>query len=69
MRKVNIGKGFIEVREVKQTSSKSVSKRETFTTIERTIWDVDGELYIKYKGDDLRVYLFKGETNYYWART
>jgi len=64
-----MGKGFIEVREVEQTSSKSVSKRETSTTIERTIWVIGTELWIKYKGDDLRVHPLKGETNYYWART
>ena len=68
MRKVNTGKGFIEVREVKQTSNKSVSKSETFTTIERVIWAIGTELWIKYKGDDLRVYPFKGERNYYWTR-
>tara|TARA_R100000541_G_C1897352_1_gene84091 strand:+ start:96988 stop:97197 length:210 start_codon:yes stop_codon:yes gene_type:complete len=67
MNKVNLGKGYVEVREVKQLSNKSIRKGEVFTTVERTIWKIDQQLWIKYKGHDLRVYPFPNDPNYYRA--
>lgn len=67
MSKVNLGKGYVEVREVKQLSSKSIRKGEVFTTVERVIWKTGDQLWIKYKGQDLHVYPFPDDPSYYRA--
>lgn len=67
MKKYNCGKVFVEVKEVKQLSSKSIEKGEVFTIVKRTLWVIDTENWIKYKGHNLRAYPIKDGSGYYRA--
>lgn len=67
MNKVNLGKVWVEVREVKRLNNNTIKKGEVFTTVERTLWGIGDQLWIKYKGHDLRVSKYKGDENLYYA--
>ena len=67
--RINKGKVFAQVREVKQVSSKNINKREVFTIIERTLWLIDNKHYIKYEGAYHLAYPFNDGSGYYNVHT
>lgn len=68
MNKLNLGKVWVEVTEVKRLNNRTINKGEVVTTVQRTLWSMDGQLFIKYKGHTLKVSRYKGDEDLYYTR-
>lgn len=68
MNKLNLGKVWVEVVEVKRLNNNTINKGEVVATVQRTLWSMDGQLFIKYKGHTLKVSRYKGGEALYYTR-